>query len=290
MICASLTRVLLAVTLACSAQPVWAEQGAGSLAIVLPSQDAAQFRGAFNYERAQAGPSPMMYPGGLGVLGFFVGVATHAAIVGGVREKQRSAAEAAGEAALQAYRPVLEGITNSALMRESLHSSHMAQVPELVSSDAKPSVDWLMQIAPVFWFSTDQRAIVLEADIAVVKGEPAKAKWRQRVWLVSRPLPAEDLPSEAWITADGERLKRTTAGLLSMAYELAMSQVLQDDAGDGAAPQRTIRYWEGGLQQIERAQVLAQDDCGRVLIKTLREELMSVPTKLGKEPSPGCER
>jgi hypothetical protein len=49
-------------------------------------------------------------------------------------------------------------------------------------------------------------------------------------------------------------------------------------ASNNDQPFRTIRYLEGTAEKMERAQLI-NEHCGRLLIKTLRGSLMSVPAK-----------
>jgi hypothetical protein len=48
------------------------------------------------------------------------------------------------------------------------------------------------------------------------------------------------------------------------------------------SPHRTFRYPEGGVEKMERAQ-LVEAHCGRALLRTLRGWLMSVPVKVEGE-------
>lgn len=50
------------------------------------------------------------------------------------------------------------------------------------------------------------------------------------------------------------------------------------DGSNTDQPFRTIRYVEGTAEKMERAQ-LVSEHCGRLVIKTLRGSLMSVPVK-----------
>ncbi|MDR1461879.1 MAG: hypothetical protein LBI68_01895, partial [Azoarcus sp.] len=43
-------------------------------------------------------------------------------------------------------------------------------------------------------------------------------------------------------------------------------------------PHKTIRYWEGGIKKVERAQQLGEY-CRRTVIRTLRGGLMIVPAE-----------
>jgi len=54
--------------------------------------------------------------------------------------------------------------------------------------------------------------------------------------------------------------------------------VAQMAAAADETPSKTVRFPQGGTERIERAQVLAER-CDRVLIRTLRGEIMSVPRR-----------
>lgn len=272
---------------------------AQSLAIRLPATDAIEVRRVYNTDRGQSGPGNMLY--GPGAVGAIVGLIAHAAVVDGMRESARRRSEADSDRVLQPYRPALDGITNTSLMREALELANLPQPVQLVPAHDPADADWQMNLAPVFWLTTDERAILLEVAIAVRKPGSPSPLWQNKMWLVSRKLPDADLsPRDVWIANEGQRLRRTGATLLALAYELSVEQTRQVDIADAglARPQRTHRYWEGGQRRAERAELLARNDCGRALLRNLRGELMSVPLieededaeKAVDSLSPACQR
>ena len=55
-----------------------------------------------------------------------------------------------------------------------------------------------------------------------------------------------------------------------------------------SAPERTFRYVEGGKDRMERAQ-LVTPGCERVVVRTLRGWLLSIPVRAGANAAdPSC--
>ena len=100
-------------------------------------------------------------------------------------------------------------------------------------------------------------------------------------------------PTETWLADQGKRLKEISAWLFSESLKIAMSAAYSG-ADTTEQPVRTIRYFEGSAEKMERAQVISEQ-CGRMVIKTLRGALMSVPIKsstsiVGNPPKIECEK
>lgn len=264
--------LLLPLALPCLAQ---------SLAIRVPAAERVEFRGAFNHDRAQQGAGNMMYPvGNAGLAGLLVGIVTHAAIVNSARESQRKEAEAAGERMLEPYRFVLDGLQHGDLMRDGLLGTKLEATSRVIGASEPDEADLQMEIAPVFWLTMDQRALVLEATMAVAKRGEAAPVWKQSMRILSPVEPGGDgEPSHRWTADNGALLRKTSAALLGVAYELALAQAKGTAPVD--LPQRTVRFWEGAQQRIERATLIDENQCGRATIRNLRGELMSVPLSGG---------
>jgi hypothetical protein len=56
----------------------------------------------------------------------------------------------------------------------------------------------------------------------------------------------------------------------------------------GTEPFRTVRYQEGSVERMERAQVI-REACGQVVLRTLRGNLMAVPGAAGNGDS-ACKK
>jgi hypothetical protein len=94
------------------------------------------------------------------------------------------------------------------------------------------------------------------------------------------PTAAEQAAINHWSSDEGRRLKAEAALMLAHAVELALQQakaMAQTPASAAAAvPERTHRYMLGATSRAERGQLLAQS-CGRVIVTTLRGNLLSAP-------------
>ena len=108
------------------------------------------------------------------------------------------------------------------------------------------------------------------------RGESAKPAYKKTVRIVSNPADGTDLVDH-WSAGDGLRLADVSAAMLAESFDAAL---LDMGAGKSESdiPFKTVRYLEGSAEKMERAQLI-QERCNRMLLRTLRGELMSVPPR-----------
>lgn len=122
----------------------------------------------------------------------------------------------------------------------------------------------------------DQSALILDNAITITKWHDAtKADYHASIRVVS-PVQAETAPSEYWTKNNGERLKEISAELIADSLQIAIHDAEALKSAPDSNPFRTIRYKEGETEKFERAQIVS-NECSRVLIRTLKGDLMSVP-------------
>ncbi|MEP6738730.1 MAG: hypothetical protein ABJA61_00040 [Caldimonas sp.] len=253
----------------------------------LPKDDKVSYQGAANFDGAGGGAGAMLYPAP-GVAGLIAAVLTHAAIVNGVRNSEKSRLQEEADKVLSPYQETLVALTHRALMQRALEKSAAGGSRSLIEASAAGGDAWVVESTPVFLFTQDQRAIVLENTVAIYApgGLPSAAPaYKNVVRIVSRPQLAEAVPTE-WNANQGERLKETSAELLARSFDLAIGDASRPRA-DNTAPHRTFRYQEGGAERMERAQ-LVSEGCDRIVIRTLRGWLMSIPAPERAAADPPC--
>lgn len=107
------------------------------------------------------------------------------------------------------------------------------------------------------------------------------ATFARSIRIVSHAVapPGEDgeLP---WLANDGLRLIEESERLLA---DIAIRD--SESAPEATPLHKTIRYPEGGIERMERGE-LVSEECDRKLIRTLRGGLLSVPVTPGKASAP----
>jgi hypothetical protein len=98
--------------------------------------------------------------------------------------------------------------------------------------------------------------------------------------------PAQDARTDAaaWLGNNESLLRQVSTRMYAQSLDIALADI--GSAGDSASLFRTVRYSEGGAERIERAQVLLEQ-CGQMVLRTLRGNLMAVPRKAAAD-EPGC--
>lgn len=260
-------------------------------ALRLPPVDKVVFRGGVSHDAAGLGAGSMLY-GAPGVAGFFAAVLTHGLITSALREKQKDQLQSEADRVLEPFVPVLNAFTHQQLMADALARTTVGGAKRLVAAAEPVAADWLIESAPVFSMTQDQRAIVLDNVLRIFAPGGATVVYAQTVRVVSVPLvlpvasaaraaSAASEPAGAsgmapvWLESQGRRVTDESVALFAESLDIALREAAGPAVAD-TAPHKTFRYPEGGSEKMERAQLVAER-CGRTLIRTLRGWLMSIP-------------
>lgn len=247
-----------------------------SWVVALPAAGQVVLRGDANFDSSGiAGGSQILYPAaGLG--GFIAAVLTHGVIAEASRKSQKDKLQEDADKTVLPYRSVLEGFDSRELMQRSVTKSQALSAARS-APPVQPSVDWVVQASPVFVITADEAAVVLYNTVAVRSSGAANAPviYQKTIRVISRPR-SKDAPDDFWIAAQGEKLKEETALLVAESLDIAIGDIERVQSVPGTQ-EKTFRYREGNVEKIERAQLVAER-CDRVLIRTLRGDLLSFPS------------
>lgn len=232
------------------------------------------FSGQINYDTPIGKGAAMMYPAP-SFVGFLAAVATHGALSTAQRSREQDALRTRADKVLTKYQPLLDEFTPVELATTSLA---MMTKPDkrLISNTSSPigPHDITIEAQPQFIITQDQRAIILENDVSIFVAGNAKP-YHTQIRVVSNDVGPDAFP-KSWTDDQGRKLKEASGRLLATSLELALDIMQQGSKED--APQKTMRFQEGGKERIERGQ-LVREDCDRIFFKSLRDELISAPKK-----------
>lgn len=253
----------------------------------LPPEAPVTYHGVASFDEAGMGTAGMLYPAP-GVAGLFAAIITHGVMVDVAKQKQKDQMQAAADQVLEPYRPFLDKFAHRDLMQRAIAKARLGRAARLLEPGADAGRATLVESVPVFKLTQDQKAIVVDNLVAVqLPGVSTEAAYRNSIRVVSSPSNSTD-QAAFWAANDGERIKDESARLVAESFDIAFDDVAKT-AVAGSAPYRTIRYLEGAVERIERAQVLAEQ-CERLLIRTLRGNLMSVPLARSAMPETTASR
>jgi hypothetical protein len=205
--------------------------------------------------------------------GMLAAVLTHGLLVGAAKDDQKAKLQTAANNVLGPYKAVLDNFDFRDLMRRALRKTANGANGKLIDPPDDAGSEMLVESLPVFSLTQDQKAIILDnvVSITVRRNTPAAI---HPIRVVSTAQSETDIVA-FWMRNDGEKLKDESARLVALSFDIAFRNVVSE-ADNVTPPYRTIRYQEGAAEKIERAQVLS-NDCSRLVIRTLRGTLMSVP-------------
>lgn len=292
---APFVRALLGFSLAVAATPIPAQADAqappavkvqrnAEWSIRLPEGEKVPFRGLANLDGAGMGTASMLYPAP-NAGGLIVAVITHGLISESSRNSQKDKLQEEADKVLSPYQGVLAAYAPRELITRALARIRVGGAKNLLEGAGKPAAAWLIETAPVFAMTQDQAALILETPVAIYPPGADAPAYRNIVKVVSAAARTEDFAAY-WGGSNGERLKDETARLLAHSVDMALDDA-ERSADAGTAPQRTFRYLQGKSEKFERARLVAEG-CDRVVIRTLRGWLMSVPARHVPDAPTSC--
>jgi hypothetical protein len=133
----------------------------------------------------------------------------------------------------------------------------------------------------------DEQAIILDNAIAIyAPGAAETAVYQNTVRVVSRPQHRDDTLA-FWTANQGAALKDESATLLALSLDIALADAMAAAQAEGAS-HKTFRYPEGRTERMERAQLVAEH-CNRLVIRSLRGWLISIPAPQATEACGGAD-
>jgi hypothetical protein len=259
-------------------------------ALRLPEDVLVPFRGVMSFDSAGLGPGgqPLYFvaPGVGGLIGLFAQAVTHTVLVNSARKAEKERIQADANLVLTPYKDVLGVFATKDLLSASLTKVPGLNAPRFLEATQTDGDQLVVRSDPSFWFTQDQKAIILDHEIAFFppgyasksgsqdRSEDAFAAYKSTIRVVSDPI-VSDSPVTLWMESAGIKLKSESAALLAKSFEISLAEAADPNANDSLRF-RTVKYREGSGERIERAQVVS-GHCDRLLIRNLRGFLMSVP-------------
>lgn len=240
--------------------------------IVLADGAIWRWRG-ISKDEGPGGTTSMLYPAP-GVGGLLAAIATHAVAVKGVRESERTARQVEADKVLERHAAVIDAWPPERLLSAALQRWPAEGRPAVARSAAESSRGWVAQMTPSLGMAMDQRTLVLDNALTLQPAGSAAgtAPVSLVVRVVSSPVETDD-PATVWTADDGKRLVEQAAAMLAHSIELALTPAWRQPLTSAA---RSQRYAFGLEERVERGQPVAES-CARVVVRTLREGLLSVP-------------
>lgn len=266
-------------------QPLPAFDAGQSWSVRQPASEKVIFRGLANHHAAGVGNSSMLYPAP-NIAGFVAAIVTHGLLNESAKSAQKQQIQNDADAVLKPYEPVLQHFTNDGLIRNALTRLKNAGTPRLLAPGETASEDWLIETTPVFSMTLDQRALVLDNAVRFYAPGETTATYAQTIRVVSHAVeaPVDAGGSASWLADDGQGLTDESALLLAESLKMAIEDATT--ASPETLPQKTFRYPEGGAERMERAH-LVKENCGRLIVRTLRGGLLSIPVSR-ERPTEDC--
>lgn len=244
-----------------------------SWTIRLPKEDKVVFIGELNFDNAGTGIGTMVYPAP-NAIGFLAGVITHGLLTESSKNSQKEKLQETANKVLLPYEAILSTYTYKELMQRGLEKTSINGPKKLIEFADMNRTDWRIESVLAFSVTQDQSAIILDNSISIYQPEIKKPSYQNTIRVVSRAREEPDLVN-FWTADEGKRLKEESASLFAQSVDIAVNDMSNEPTNENNA-YKTIRYLQGKTEKIERAQPI-QESCNRLVIKTLRGWLVSVP-------------
>ena len=248
----------------------------------LPQEGNVVYKGLVSFDNAGQKSGQLLYPAPNAV-GFLAAILTHGLIVESQKKNEKEQLQLEADNVLVPYQVVLNEYTNKALMQRGMHNISMGGRKIIIEFTEKSDTGWVIDSAPVFFITQDQSAIILENAVSISAPDAENAAYQKIIRVVAEPKNVQDYVN-LWTEQQGEELKKESANLFARSLEIAMNEMANLASSDDV-PQRTFRYLEGKAEKIERG-YLVSENCNRMVIKTLRGQLISVPVRRDIDSNP----
>jgi hypothetical protein len=257
---------------------------APALSLRIPKEEKVSVAAIPNDDTVKGEPGSMLYYGPPAAA--LLGVVAHGMIESHRQAKEKKNRNSMVDLVLVPYQPALSRFTNSELMRLALQGLTTRGQKALIGFSEPAGPGWLIECSPKFLMTQDARALVLENSIVIHSpAASSPATFKNVVAVVGRPRERVGPdPENTWMIQDGEMLKAEIVDLMRESVDLALSE-LHGDFDGHAADFHTVRFAQGGVEKMERAQILKQTP-QRVVLKTLRGWIMSVPAGADSTSAP----
>jgi hypothetical protein len=230
------------------------------------------FSGVANSDVA-AGAGGMLY--GPGLIGAVATLALQGIFTSAAQNAQKTQLQVEADKVLLPYVGALEKFEYPDLMEQSVKD--LSSKIRFAKDGARSDKEWMLDVMPSFRITQDQSAFMVESIVSFYSPsnnvvEKPDHRSIVRVW--STPELGADTTA-LWAENDAGRIKELTANLTKQSIEIALNDWSQKEKKD-KLEHTSVRFMQGKIQNIERAQVLDQQ-CDRILMRTLRNQLVSVP-------------
>ncbi|MDQ1817883.1 hypothetical protein RBA41_31730 [Massilia sp. CCM 9210] len=247
----------------------------------LPAADKVAFHGALNFDKAGGGGGAIVYAAP-GLVGLLASVATHAIVSGTMRDLEKERIRTKADQVLAPYQSVLDAYTHQELMQASLAHMKTGGARQIIAQAAAPAQgDVVIDSVPLFYLTQDHQALILDNAISI-KTAGRVTPYENIIRIVSPERGGQAGP-DVWLGDDAGMLKWESARMYAQALDIALADMAT--AGAAALPFKTVRYNEGAVERMERAQLISES-CDYLVLRTLRGNLMAVPRKA--EAQAGC--
>lgn len=254
-----------------------------SLFVRLPKAEILTYQGIVSTEGAGLDSAQMLYPAA-DVVSFLAAVITHGVIVESIKKGKKSKLQEAADQVLSPHQEILHAFRPADLLQRGLGKCLSGKRMKLAEASEKPTGGWIIESAPAFAMTQDRSAIVLDNLILIYAADaPSGPSYRNVVRVVSKTRTEEDLVA-FWNAEQGERLKEESASLFAESLEMVLDEVSGDPV-ENKNSYKTVRYFQGKAEKMERSQ-LVRENCERRVLRTLRGWLMSVPSQQPAGGSP----
>ncbi|MBC7956975.1 MAG: hypothetical protein H7Y33_14035, partial [Cytophagales bacterium] len=145
-----------------------------------PADDKVVYRGIVSFDKASIGGMGILYPAP-NLIGLFAAVLTHGLIADSAQEKKKAQIREEADKVLLPYQPVLEKIAQGPLVEQALAKTTRGGAKKLLGAAETAQGAWVIETAPVFSLTQDERALVLDNAVVVRSPETPSVVLYQNV-------------------------------------------------------------------------------------------------------------
>ena len=244
------------------------------LKITADENKAVKYHGLASYDDVNAEHGGIAYPAATAEM-FFGALIAHMLTTESIKNSEKTERQDEADKVLGPYTEMLKGFSNGVLLDDAFtllanNDPRKIENIKLLGSNSA----WVIESTPVFFMTQDRKSLILDNAISIYDSSvPDDVVYSNLVEITSLPFMGE--PTQYWQTGEKVRLLEISTKLYSRSITIALNDFYSNNK-NLSNHEETFKFYQDGKKKYERGSLL-EKDCERIVMRTLRGWLKSVP-------------
>ncbi|WP_025821354.1 hypothetical protein [Shewanella marina] len=246
------------------------------------TQEKVELIGVVKSSSKSGNSTDMLYVGAT-PLDFFAGIIAHGIVAESIKNSNKNKIQENANKNIEPYINLIQDIKNSDLTRKYLVNKpskytfiHYSENNINIHNDSL-----VLEITPIFLMNENQNTLILRNLFTIFKKNQINKSLKKRKVIYQNQIEvfSQETTSDSiykyWTKNNGENIKTQLYNLFSLSVNILSKQI---NSKGKKYTSENIQYFNGTDYTFERSQII-EINCDRIIIKTLRGWIKSIPTQ-----------